>query len=523
MSIALRSTLMLLLIAAVLLPAAPPVGAPVETGAANIGSVADPPPAFVRRDTFPPAPAELERLAALARTAPLFAARPAGTRLLAFPPVRARAGRNAAIDWRILGGTPGSTVTIRLGDAGGVLDSARIGVDGRGVSSGAFRVRPERPGWHAWTVRAAGGGEVSAGAWVLPADTLRILVAGVTGSLEDREVARALERARADVTLAAGLGRGLTLGDAPGGLPALEADLRGHDAVVILAGVTVDSPRAAALRAFIAGGGGVAVVGAAAASLIPGIEVAPPGQEPAATLRWSAPAEIEPLPALEADVRVTALQANDGAPPAALLGAAPVLRLGSFGRGRWAALGLTETWRWGLEAGRTDDLARFWASLAGWLAGGAASDIGIVVDPASAPPDLPVDVHLTLLDSTAVRPERILLRTDGRTDPAAVAWTGERGIARFTSPAAGAVEILLAADGPVVAGHLADPTATAAPDAWARLGRIAAASGGALLPADSLETRMPSAGGSRIRLVLVLLAAGIAVAEWTRRRLAGRA
>lgn len=507
-----------------LLPPRTEPGRVASTDEAPPGRAGPPPRAFVRHSTEPPDPAEIDRLAALARSAPLFAASPPGPGLVAFAPLRPRAGRNAAVDWRIRGAPPGDSLDVRLEDAGGVLDSARIRVDDLGEAAGAFRVRPVATGWQAWTVRALGA-EAAAGAWVLPEAPLRVLLASAAGSVEAREVARALERAGAIVTFATDLGRGLALGLAPAGLPVRADALDSVDVVIVLADASVPAQATTSLAKFVRRGGGVAVAGQGSAAIIPGIVGGAPVAMPAMALRWSLPAQIEPLPPVDETIDAEPVApAGLGRWSAASLGEESVLVLGSGGRGRWAALGLTDTWPWALRAGRADALSSFWSSLAGWLAAGAAQPVALTVEPATAPPGLPIDVRLVRFDTTTTRPDSVLLRrTDGSSEALTVTWVGDEGVARFVARDDGPVEVHVPGMPAVAGGHFADTSTHPAPDAWARLAAIAVESGGRMTTADALDAAAGGTPGFPWRIVLALAAAALAAAQWARRRLRGKA
>ena len=477
--------------------------------------------AFVRRSTVPPAPIELELLAGLAGDGPLFAVRPELR-----PPLRVRApasalaARNGAVDWQ-LRGRPGDTLSVRISDAGGPLDSARVSLDSAGRAAGAFRVHPVRSGWHAWVVAAAGV-RLLAGSWVGPADTVRALVVPGSAPLEGREVARALERGGLATVLATTLGRGLRLGDAPAGIPETVAAMDAWDVIVVLAGVRITARQAVALEDFVQSGGGLLLAGPAAAAL-PLVAVGDRQNIDAAAIAWSAPAEIEPLPAVGTSVPATMLPASSHG--AAKVGDRDLMALGVRGRGRWAVLGLEETWRWSLQAGRNAELSRFWVSLANWLAGGMRAPFSLTVEPGTAPPGVAVEVLLTALDQTAHRPDSLLLeRPGGESESLPLAWEADRGVARFMADSAGDHRLRLPGDGAARTGHRADPDAAPAPDAWARLAMLADRSGGALVSSDSIDVitrRMGNGGASRVLVLAVITT--LVFAEWIWRRLHGRA
>jgi hypothetical protein len=381
-------------------------------------------------------------------------------------------------------------------------------------------VRPARSGWHHWTVEAAGARQV-VGAWVAPEDTLRVLVVPGATPLEGREVARALESGGRAVVLAAALGRGLRLGDAPQGLPESADAMDAWDVIIVLAGVRVVAEQAAALEAFVERGGGLMV--AAAAAALPYVAVGNRQTIDVAEIIWNAPAEVEPLPGIAASVAATVLQPSLQA--AAKVADRGLLAVGSRGRGRWAVLGLEETWRWSLESGRNAELSRFWVSLADWLAGGLRGQYALTVEPGTAPPGVAVDVLLTELDRTAHRPDSLLLERPGAgIESLPLVWSGDRGLARFIADTSGDHFMRIPGEPAARAAHRADPDAAAAPDAWPRLAMLADRSGGALVSRDSIDIVVRRLGdGAASRLVIVVLIITLAFGEWIWRRLRGRA
>jgi hypothetical protein len=435
-------------------------------------------------------------------------------------PEHALAGRNAAVDWQ-LRGQPGDTLTVRISDAGGPLDSARVALDSAGSSAGAFRVNATRSGWHTWILEAAGV-RLMSGAWVGPADSVRVLVVPGTAQLEGREVARALERGGSTAVLATALGRGLRLGDAPAGIPESADVMAAWDVIVVLAGVRISAAQALALDAFVQHGGGLLLAGPAPAAL-PFVPVGDRQNIDALGIVWNAPAEIEPLPGIQASVPATLLQ--ETAHTVAKIAGRDVMALGGRGRGRWAVLGLEETWRWSLEAGRNAELSRFWVSLSDWLAGGIRGPFALTLEPATAPPGVAVDVSLNALDSAALRPDSLFLeRPEGEVESLPLVWDGERGIARFSAHTPGDHHVRIPGEQVMDAGHRADPDAAAAPDAWSRLAVLADHSGGALVSSDSIDVIIRQLGSdSPVRALIAVVIIALAFAEWIWRRLRGRA
>jgi hypothetical protein len=235
----------------------------------------------------------------------------------------------------------------------------------------------------------------------------------------------------------------------------------------------------------------------------------------------------------------------------------PVLVLAQVGRGRMAALALADTWVWGLQAGRGEELAAFWRGLAEWLDGGIRSPFALTLDPERAAPGAQVAVRIDRLEEGASAPAAVeLIRPGGRRESVPLAWEEGVGQATFVTDAQGLFAVGIGApgarfaagsasqalpaipdtpanSGPAspatlsnpVATHVSEDSAAAPSDAWARLALLAADRGGALLPPAELEQRIadlsspldfripPLAG-----LVVILL---LALAEWTARRLRG--
>jgi len=482
--------------------------------------------AFVRRSDDPPGPAELDLVAAVAGEAPVFALRPAGrSPLRVEPPAGAVAGRNAALDWQLTGRS-GDTVVVAISDAAGPLDSARIALDAGGDASGAFRVTPASPGWLSWSVAAAGT-RVTTGAWVMPADSFHVLVVAGPAPLEAREVARALERDGIAVTLAVEFSQGVGLARSPAGLPETSNELDDWDVIIVSSGVGLTRQDAERLEAHMRAGGGLLLTGELASSL-PFVTAGEETTIDARSLTWNAPAEFEVLPDIESNPRVTPLDVLDSRGSViARSGQRVLIAAGQYGRGRWVALGIEETWRWSLQAGRLEDLAGFWGSVAAWLAGGARSPFVLSIDPAASPPGLPVEVRITALEDGLGRPDSVVLvRPGDRTEMIPASWAGEHGMARFIADTTGAHRVMLTGPFATEAGHMADSLATPGRDAWARLAILADRSGGAFVTRDSLDSLMSGLGRSgarKLRTVLVVLITALAFAEWILRRLTGRA
>lgn len=536
-----RATLLALLAAALLFPAAWRAAPAARTvlvlpedsadrrAALDVALRGDAPALVARRSADPPADAELLALAALAGRAPLLAALPApAATLVAWPPARARAGRAAAIHFELYG-EPGDSALVVLRDAAGPIDSLRVSPGAEGRARGGFRVRPERAGWHDWAI-ALGGVHAPAGAWVDSVAPVRVLIAAGAPDWESRFAARALEEAGALVTIAQPLGRGLAPAAAPSGLPDVAAALEPWDVVIVLPGAAAGPAQLRALAEFVEAGGGVLAVahpGAAQAVGIARVESAPDAG--AGAVRWNAPLEISALPAVSIAVPVSPLAGlAPSAIPVATIGDATVLALGPAGRGRAAVLGLPQTWRWRMEAGRIEEHRAFWRDLTDWLAGGARDPVRIRIDPAAGAPGRMVAV--TSMASAGRRAPAVLsLRgPDGRTASLSTAATPHTRTARtaFFAGAPGVYVVSAADAGAGTAAFAAGPS-SAAPLAWARVALTAHGSGGDAVAAGDFERRLAAVDtrprGPRRALGALLFAAAVALAltEWSARRVRG--
>jgi hypothetical protein len=480
---------------------------------------------LVRRSTLPPTTAELDRIALSVGT--LFAVLPSAMAILDVTgPERPRAERAAQIAWR-LHAQPGQAGTVRLADATGTLDSAVIAIGEDGSATGAFRVQPARPGWQEWTV-AWDTITARTGAWVLPSQPLRALVVSPAGSVEGRDVARALEAGGAEVTLAQPLGRGLALGDAPTELPTDVEDLRRYSVVLVLS-TELTPTQVSALRIFAESGGGVLAAGRSAASLPFVRAVDPPAQQASADdIAWATPPEIPALPPADVTVTIAPIAvASPAVTVAASTPSTPLLALAQAGRGRMAALAVEDTWVWGLQAGRGPDLNAFWRGMAEWLDGGTRSAFVITVEPERAAPGALVEVRLSRVDeATPVLAALELVRPDGSRASLALGWDGGVGHASFVTSGEGVFAVQPPATlSEPVATHISEAVAPPPSDAWARLALLVAQNGGELLPEPELERRIDelrSPLSFRIPPIAWLaLALMLALAEWTARRLRG--
>lgn len=535
----LRAGVLLLLLAAVWwVPAAVPAPAAGQlvrlpggrwwrgSGAAEWLAGARAPLAVVREAGPPPTAAEFHALAAL--RAPLYAVLPehAGALVLTAPE-RPVAGRAAAVGFRLTG-RPGDTAWVRLADAAGPVDSARVRLDSAGTAVGGLRVRPAGAGWRRWSA-AAGASRATTGAWVAPPRPLRVLVRGGPPGWESKFTVRALEEAGAEVALAQPLGSGLTL--RAGGAAALEyGALEEVDVVLLLAGASPTPGEARLLAGWVAQrGGGVIAVGAAPSPFRAGREAGAAIGTGAGAIRWKLPPELTPLP--DTALRVAAIPL--GAPLSAARVAAgipsgPVLLLRPSGAGRIAQLGLTDSWRWRMEAGAVEPHRAFWRGLADWAAAGSGAGPPVLPPAAEVAPGAAAQVRVAgAPDARALRvelPDGSTERLALRADPARVGLLRARfvplrpGIYRFgvdDAPPSAALEVRASA---------------AAEAPWARLALLAAHSGGSAAPARLLEKEIARVAaveadqsprrnaGPWVFGVLLALAG----TEWTLRRLRGR-
>jgi hypothetical protein len=536
---------------------------------------------IVRESLEPPTAAELEALAAAARVTPLAVVLPeALPRLRIEPLADLRAGRAAALAFTIRG-IPGDTVPVRLLDETGIVDSTAVPIGARGEASAAFRIRPEREGWREWRVEAgasavagdAGGGRRRingapvtgwAGSWVRAASPPRVLLASGPPSIEGRFIARALEEAGAEVTTAIALGRGMRVG------PRAAARLAGYDVVILLSGGEVVAGRVAEALDFVtARGGGVLDAGSGAALRALGLGAGwSEGDEARGEeIAWRLPAGLGGLPAVPVRgmaQRVVREGAGIGVETGVGVEAAgPLLVLGAAGRGRVAALGLRESWRWRLEAGQVEGHREFWRDLVDWLAGGLRDSVILRLDAAGAVSGAPVEilVHAAGVEggaeagtapgmdgagagragSAAAPPDLVLTRPDGRTEPLVLgavpeadAVPGGPGSLRATVMPESDGIYLIATGGSTRlafrAGGASGGAASAGSPAWPRLAFVAERSGGAAVPEAELEGwlegwRREHGVGGRWRgwagpLLFALIVAA-ALAEWSLRRLRG--
>ncbi len=545
----LRAAVLALLVLALLLPspwrAETAAGSvvrlrgPADFGTADALLTGPIPAATLYESAAPPSPMELEALAAAAERAPLFGVLPATARLVdATVTMRPLAGRAAAVSFR-LHGAPGDSARVYLTESGGAVDSLTVKTDVRGEASGAFRVRPAVAGWREWQVRAAwprgDAATASAGAWVDSAGPPRVLLRAGFPDWEAKFVDRALEESGARVEQTLALGRGLAVAQGAGSAltPARFASV---DAVVVLDGAPLNAGDAATLTDWAARGGGVLLAGDRAGTT--GFGLVRPGGRAAsvdgAAIRWALPPELAPLPPDRITVAAQPFAAGvAGSTPGASSPAGELLALRPLGRGRAAALAISETWRWRMEGGRVAEHREFWRSLVDWLSSSRPAPLAIQLDDATGPAGVCREVRVfdARDQPDAPLPPLVLTRPDRATDTLRLARDASSPKVLRTAfvPAADGLHTLAFVGQPPRAAFRATRTAGASADGWARLAFLAARSGGRMLPADSVRAtvgRLGAAppGGWRGPSPWLLFAALLvfAAAEWAIRRLTGR-
>lgn len=487
---------------------------------------------LVRSSIEPPDARALDAIAGMAARTPLFAALPPAPRLALSLPQQLMAGRATGLVFAINGAAGARARLHLLDDAGAVVDSAEVTLDGRGHGEGAFRVRPVREGWHEWTVRAAGETR-TAGMWALPERALRVLIAAGPPAPESRFVARVLEETGVEVELRQPFGRGLTAGAAPASLPAEPTELAEYDVVIVLHGATLDAGRRAALERYASEHGGGVLIGARD-PLLERLGLAAGAQPDSRTiaaddLRWSLPPELVRLPPFTGASAAEPMTAAPGALVAATAAdGAALLVMRGVGHGRGAALGLRETWRWRVAGAAGDEHREFWRSVVDWLAP-PASDLRIETPHAVSPAALPVTVDV---ESRGAPPPIRLRRPDGTLETLATAPGGGPHHTRLAFlPTDTGVYTLITEQGAAEAAvHVAPGGGSPAPEQHngetsALLALAADASGGRALPAAELESavRTRLAGHQTLpwRLPLLLVILGIATVDWAVRRLRG--
>lgn len=487
-----------------------------------------------------PSAVELETLAAAAERAPVYGAIPRTVHLVeASATARPLAGRAAAVSFRIRG-PAGDSVRVYLAEGGITVDSASVRADASGEAAGAFRVRPSLPGWREWSVHAAwargDSASALAGAWVDSAEAPRVLVRAGFPEWEAKFVTRALEESGARVDESLALGRGLAVGEGAGGA-ITPARLARADAVIVVDGAPLAAAEEAVLAEWVSRGGGVLLAGDRAGAAAFGV-VRGGGRSATvdgATLRWTQPPELAPLPAervASAAQPFGALVA--GSALAASTPAGGVLAVRPLGRGRAAALALTETWRWRMEAGRIAEHREFWRSLVDWLSSARADSLTIDLPAGSGAAGARAEVRVYDTRASGILPTPVLVvaRPDRSLDTLRLARdsTSPGTLRGSFVPATPGLYAFSLAGGRPSAGFRAAAAGGAPSDAWARLALLSRRSGGRMLPADSIGRTVAAltadvpGGVSRTTLAAVILGALVVVAgaEWAIRRLTAR-
>ncbi|HET7460300.1 MAG TPA: hypothetical protein VFJ82_03595, partial [Longimicrobium sp.] len=343
-----------------------------------------------------------------------------------------------------------------------------------------------------------------------------------------------LEESGARVETGTALGRGLAVQGGGGAITA--ARLAQVDAVIVLDGAPLDGGEAAALAEWASRGGGVLLQGDRAGAAGFGL-VRPAGAAATvdgAAIRWSAPPELAPLPGDRVNASARPFAAVGAATAvAARAPAGPLLALRPLGAGRAAALGIGETWRWRMEAGRVAEHREFWRSLVDWLSSARPEPLAIRLSAAAG--GVGVRREVTVYDARgqagAAVPPLVVTRPGGAADTLRLARDPSApGVLRGSFvPAAPGLHTLAIAGQPPGAGYRAVSSSPADADAWARLSLLAARSGGRILPPDSLrpaldrlaEAHPAAPRGPSAALILTLLLVA-AAAEWGIRRMTGR-
>jgi hypothetical protein len=352
---------------------------------------------------------------------------------------------------------------------------------------------------------------------------------------ESKFLVRALEESGATVETAYDLGRGQFVVQGGSGLS--PERLARADAVILLNGAPVGDGERRMLQDWAAArGGGVLLVGGQARGgtfgLTDGLRAR---SVDGPSLTWTLPPELAPLPADRVRSGAVVFGAvRAGAAMAVTSGDAGVLALRPLGRGRAASLGLTETWRWRMEAGRVREHREFWRALVDWLASAPRDPLTVQVPEPVGPAGARREVVVYAASGAAASaPPLLVTRPNRRADTVSlVADPARPGVLRgaFLPADTGLYTFAFAGRAPSAA-YRATAAAGPADDAWARLSMLASASGGRMLPADSLRPAIrrltPEGAGGGAPLPLgwmlfwaLLLAAGT---EWAIRRLRGQA
>jgi hypothetical protein len=184
-----------------------------------------------------------------------------------------------------------------------------------------------------------------------------------------------------------------------------------------------------------------------------------------------------------------------------------------------------------MEAGRIVEHREFWRALVDWLASAPRDPLTISVPEPVAPARVQREVIVYTM-ANAAPPPLVVTRPGRRADTLALSSDPARpGVLRteFVPADTGLYTLSFAGRTPSAALRATASTG-AAEDGWARLAVLVGASGGRMLPADSLRSVIqgltPEGARSTTRLPLaaILFAAVllVAAAEWAIRRLRGQ-
>jgi len=341
------------------------------------------------------------------------------SRLSALAPPRPVAGRHASLQVATRF-SPGDSAWAFWTDALGAVDSVLLHADDAGDMRAGLRVSPSRAGWQSWWVRM-GTDSTEVGAWVREAGPLEVLIAGGTPDWESRFAARALEASGINVDARFDLGRRSVGGE-------LSDDLARYDVVLLMGELSLTTAAQDRLRTFVDDGGGLVV-----APTLASVQATRPsalrallrawgmgdslqvgrlrqGERPS----WSLPPELSPLPEAPATVRALGL-ASIGAEPSdrSLFVAArgpddaALVILAQVGRGRVGFTGLSESWRWRMEAGDTEAHEAWWRDWVHWAASGLRDPFAVTVPGAVVPTGSRVDVTFELVEEAGALPTTV--------------------------------------------------------------------------------------------------------------------
>jgi hypothetical protein len=353
--------------------------------------------------------------------------------LVLTPPLRLRTGRISPLGVEVRVPVEGEE-TVVLEDPAGGLDTLRLEGGSRGVARGGLALRPGTEGWQRWRVGVRGAeGETEWRPWegyALPRRPLRILALSGPPTPEFAPALRALEASDEEVDAWVHLGRDVWSGR-EGGLPGDPEGYAGRDLILLFPGTPLSPSGIDALLEAVEDGAGLLVVDGAGegTGLLARAGLATgwgerrslSGQD----LEWVLPPTLAPLPSAELDLQVGTLEGEGH----------PWLRLGALGRGRVAATGLAESWRWRLERGEVEAHRAWWSGWADWLTDGIGPLPVLEVEGGEGRPGVPLRIRWAGA-SPSPHPVRISVETgDGGVEGGILlepipGWGGEGGLAR---------------------------------------------------------------------------------------------